>query len=146
MTIYFTLKQIENHMLFQDVMTREFLGITYFLMFLRFFFCGRSNSFVRSSKYVIGLEIDKNFSYFNFLIFLLFIVCLSIVIFNILFFFLHLKTGKNIESENIQRRPPFSNCSVDSELLGKLFSVFSQKAFKQLISSLFPLVSFFCCC
>ncbi|XP_032913305.1 RAD51-associated protein 1 isoform X2 [Catharus ustulatus] len=25
---------------------------------------------------------------------------------------------KNIESENIQRRPPFSNCSVDSELLG----------------------------
>ncbi|XP_005040325.1 PREDICTED: RAD51-associated protein 1 isoform X4 [Ficedula albicollis] len=26
--------------------------------------------------------------------------------------------GKNIESENTQRRPPFSNCSVDSELLG----------------------------
>ncbi|XP_041330687.1 RAD51-associated protein 1, partial [Pyrgilauda ruficollis] len=26
--------------------------------------------------------------------------------------------GKNIESENRQRRPPFSNCSVDSELLG----------------------------
>ncbi|XP_063251608.1 RAD51-associated protein 1 isoform X2 [Prinia subflava] len=26
--------------------------------------------------------------------------------------------GKNIESENMQRRPPFSNCSVDSELLG----------------------------
>ncbi|XP_053832963.1 RAD51-associated protein 1 isoform X1 [Vidua macroura] len=25
---------------------------------------------------------------------------------------------KNIESENTQRRPPFSNCSVDSELLG----------------------------
>ncbi|PKU28714.1 rad51-associated protein 1 [Limosa lapponica baueri] len=26
--------------------------------------------------------------------------------------------GKNIESENVHRRPPFSNCSVDSELLG----------------------------
>ncbi|XP_014725421.1 PREDICTED: RAD51-associated protein 1 [Sturnus vulgaris] len=26
--------------------------------------------------------------------------------------------GKNIESENTQRRPPFSNCSVDGELLG----------------------------
>ncbi|KAM6146745.1 RAD51-associated protein 1 isoform 2-T2 [Phoenicopterus ruber ruber] len=26
--------------------------------------------------------------------------------------------GKNIESENVQRRPLFSNCSVDSELLG----------------------------
>ncbi|XP_030917317.1 RAD51-associated protein 1 isoform X2 [Geospiza fortis] len=26
--------------------------------------------------------------------------------------------GKNIESENTQRRPPLSNCSVDSELLG----------------------------
>ncbi|XP_038009709.1 RAD51-associated protein 1 isoform X2 [Motacilla alba alba] len=26
--------------------------------------------------------------------------------------------GKNTESENTQRRPPFSNCSVDSELLG----------------------------
>ncbi|XP_074445425.1 RAD51-associated protein 1 isoform X7 [Larus michahellis] len=27
--------------------------------------------------------------------------------------------GKNIESENVHRRPPFSNCSVDSELLGE---------------------------
>ncbi|KAM6383266.1 RAD51-associated protein 1 [Alca torda] len=26
--------------------------------------------------------------------------------------------GKNIEAENVHRRPPFSNCSVDSELLG----------------------------
>ncbi|KAF2979864.1 hypothetical protein EK904_012888 [Melospiza melodia maxima] len=34
------------------------------------------------------------------------------------FFPLDFKTGKNIETENTQRRPPFSNCSVDSELLG----------------------------
>uniref|UniRef100_A0A8D0FE77 Uncharacterized protein n=1 Tax=Strix occidentalis caurina TaxID=311401 RepID=A0A8D0FE77_STROC len=32
--------------------------------------------------------------------------------------FLDPKTGKNIKSENVQRRPLFSNCSVDSELLG----------------------------
>lgn len=87
------------------------------------FFCEKSNSSIISSKYMLGLETDKNFSYFNFLIFLLFIMCfLYSNISYIVFFFLDLKTGKDIESENIERRPPFSNCSVDSERLGKLFS------------------------
>uniref|UniRef100_A0A663EG11 Uncharacterized protein n=1 Tax=Aquila chrysaetos chrysaetos TaxID=223781 RepID=A0A663EG11_AQUCH len=40
--------------------------------------------------------------------------------------------GKHTESENVHRRPLFSNCSVDSELLGKLFSysVFSEVVFQ----------------
>lgn len=53
---------------------------------------------------------------------------------NILLFvcFLDAKTGETTESKNVHRRPTFSNCSVDSELLGKLFSysVFSEIAFQ----------------
>jgi len=65
--------------------------------------------------------------------------------------FLDPKTGKNTESEHVHRRPLFSNCSVDSELLGKLFSysVFSEIAFQDMFKeliSLFPLVCIFHFC
>lgn len=54
--------------------------------------------------------------------------------------FLDPKTGKSIESENVHRRPLFSNCSVDSELLGKLFSysIFSEIAFQDTFKYLHP--------